>query len=212
MSVHVLKRSQILENPLFLNFNKTLPLLTLNFSQWTGIAKNYFSEIADNNALCHRQVSRRFSTLVPEEIRLASSFLEQQRAHLYQGTIYSNAQLRYTHKLCTIICGRNVNKPSEGKGLMLQSLSSYRANTYDFWLFGQYGRYNGNIFLFHPLGPFPSEMIYCPWILCFDLLPLQYTDLTHQILNTSARHVWLFKGRTRKLKHLTMLPFNSGMK
>ena len=32
-----------------------------------------------------------------------------------------------------------------------------------------------------PLGPFPSKMMRCPWILCFDLLPLQYTDLTHQI-------------------------------
>ena len=24
-------------------------------------------------------------------------------------------------------------------------------------------------------------MMRCPWILCFDLLPLQYTDLTHEI-------------------------------
>ena len=56
-----------------------------------------------------------------------------------------------------------------------------RANTYEFWLSGQYGKYNSNIFLFHPMGPFPSKMMRCPWILCFDLLPLQYTDLTHDI-------------------------------
>ena len=55
-----------------------------------------------------------------------------------------------------------------------------RANTYDFWLPGHYGKYNSNIFLFHPLGPFPSKMMLCPWILCFDFLPLQYTDLTHE--------------------------------
>ena len=45
---------------------------------------------------------------------------------------------------------------------------------------GQYGKYNSNIFLTHPLDPFPSKMMRCPWILCFDLLPLQYTDLTHE--------------------------------
>ena len=56
-----------------------------------------------------------------------------------------------------------------------------RVNTYDFWLSGQYGKYNSNIFLFHPLGLFPSKMMCCPWILCIDLLPLQYTDLTHEI-------------------------------
>ena len=28
-----------------------------------------------------------------------------------------------------------------------------------------------NIFLFHPLSPFPSKMMRCPWILCLDLLP-----------------------------------------
>ena len=61
-----------------------------------------------------------------------------------------------------------------------------RAKTYDFWLSGQYGKYKSNIFLFHPLGPFPSKMMRCPWILCFDLLPLQYIDLTHEI--------WRFHG------------------
>jgi len=56
-----------------------------------------------------------------------------------------------------------------------------RANTYDFWLSGRYRKYNSIIFLFNPLGSFPSKMMRCPWILCFDLLPLQYTDLAHQI-------------------------------
>ena len=32
-----------------------------------------------------------------------------------------------------------------------------RANTYDFWLSCQYGKYHSNIFLFHPLGPFPQK-------------------------------------------------------
>ena len=39
-----------------------------------------------------------------------------------------------------------------------------RANTYDLWLSGQYGKYNSNIFLFHPLEPFPSKMMRCSWI------------------------------------------------
>ena len=56
-----------------------------------------------------------------------------------------------------------------------------RVNTYDFWISGQYEKYNNNIFLFHPMGPFPSKKMRCPWILCFDLLPLQYTDLTYEI-------------------------------
>ena len=93
-------------------------------------------------------------------------------------------------------CGRNVNKPSaptEVEGKKTTALMWYYsptknkliyqvwANTHDFWLSGQYGKYNSNIFLIHPLGLFPSKMMRCPWILCFDLLPLQYTDLTHQI-------------------------------
>ena len=31
--------------------------------------------------------------------------------------------------------------------------------------------------LIPPLGPFPSKMMRCPWVLCFDLLPPQYTDM-----------------------------------
>ena len=55
------------------------------------------------------------------------------------------------------------------------------ANAYDFRLSGQNEKYNSNIFLFHPLDPFLSKMMRCPWILCFDLLPLEYIDLTHDI-------------------------------
>ena len=47
--------------------------------------------------------------------------------------------------------------------LILQSnrkqVNIFRANTYDFWLSGQYGKYNSNIFIFHSLGPFPSKML-----------------------------------------------------
>ena len=56
-----------------------------------------------------------------------------------------------------------------------------RANTFDFWLSGQYGKYNSNIFFIPPLGPFSLKMMHCPRILCFDLLSLQYTDLTYEI-------------------------------
>ena len=115
-----------------------------------------------------------------------------------QGTIYRNAQLRYTHIMyCTLReefkqtqCPQCPHRSwRERTAALMWYYSStknkliyqVRANTYDFWLSGQYGKYNSNIFLFHPLGPFPSKMMRCPWILCFDLLPLQYTDLTHEI-------------------------------
>ena len=54
-----------------------------------------------------------------------------------------------------------------------------RVNIYNFWLSGQYGNNISNIFLFHRT--FPSKMMRWTWLLCFDLLPLQYTDLTHEI-------------------------------
>ena len=57
-----------------------------------------------------------------------------------------------------------------------------RVNSTWFLAFWSIWKYNSNIFLFNPLGPFPSKTMRCPWILCFDLLPLQYTDLTHEIL------------------------------
>ena len=83
------------------------------------------------------------------------------------GTIYTGTSNSDICKLSTVHCGRNVNKPSaptevEGKGLkpwcditVQQKIYQVWANT--FWLSGQYGNYNINIFLFHPLGPFPSK-------------------------------------------------------
>ena len=112
---------------------------------------------------------------------------------LCQGTIYRNAQLRYTQIVyCTLWeeC-KQTQCPHRSWRERTTALMWYysptknkliylvRANTYEFWLSGQYWKYNSNIFLFHPLGPFPSKMMCCPWILGFDLLPLQYTDLTH---------------------------------
>ena len=111
---------------------------------------------------------------------------------LYTGTPNSDIRI-----LCTVHCGRNVNKPavplhiswSERTTALMWYYSPTKKNklTYiklerilDFWLSGQYGKYNSNIFLF--TGPFPSKMMRCPWILCFDLLPLQYTDLTHEMV------------------------------
>ena len=111
--------------------------------------------------------------------------------------MYRIAQLRYTHIMyCTLWkLGQDVNTRSystevEGKGLKLwcditiysptknKLIYQIRANTYAFWLSDQYGKYISNIFLFHPFSPSPQK---CLWILCFDLLPLQYTNLTHEI-------------------------------
>ena len=108
--------------------------------------------------------------------------------------MYRNAQLRYTQiGYCTLWeeC-KQTQCPHRSWRKRTNALMWYysptknnliyqvRANAYDFWIFDQYGKYNSIIFLFHPLGSFPSKMMRCPWILCFDL-PLQYTDLTHQI-------------------------------
>ena len=70
------------------------------------------------------------------------------------------------------------------------------------------------IFLSHPSGPFPSKMMRCPWILCFDLLPMQYTNLTHEIrrflvyiflglnlrLLKDQRFVYMIRIRYRRVK------------
>ena len=110
-----------------------------------------------------------------------------------QGTIYRNTQLIQTHIMyCTPWEEyKQTQRPHRSWRERTTALMWYysptknkliyqvRANTYDFWLSGQYGKYNSNIFLFHPLDPFLSKMMRCPWTLCFDLLPLQYTDLTH---------------------------------
>ena len=107
---------------------------------------------------------------------------------LDQGTIYRNAQLRYTHIMyCTLWeeCKQTQclhrSWRERTKALMWNyspKKTSYFIKriyiTFGFWLIGKI-QYIA-IFLFHPLGPFPSKIMRCPLILCFDLIPLQYTD------------------------------------
>ena len=148
----------------------------------------------------------------------------------YQETIYRNAQLRYTQILyCTLweeckqtqCPHRNWRERttalvwyySPTKNKLIYQVG---ANTYDFWLSGQYGKYNSscNIFFFRHLGPFPSKMMRCHWILCFDLLPLQYSDLTHEIwrflvyIFLERGKVWLYIFTVRAVKILIKYPEN----
>jgi len=93
---------------------------------------------------------------------------------LYTGTPNSDIRI-----LCTVLCGRNVNKPSaptgvEGKGLKL--IYQVRANTYGF---GKYGKYSSNIFFIPPLGPFSLKDD--KFFVLISSHVLQYTDLTHAI-------------------------------
>ena len=114
-------------------------------------------------------------------------------SNFYQGTIYRNAQLRYTH---IMYCERNVNKPSaptevEGEGLQLrcditvqQKTSKYIKLERIHMIFGFLVNMENSIAIysyFTPWALFPQKIMRCPWILCFDLLSLQYTDLTHEI-------------------------------
>ena len=105
---------------------------------------------------------------------------------LYTGTPNSDIRI-----LCTVHCGRNVNKPSapaedEGKGLKLwcdiksnkNKLHQVRANTMIFGFLVNMENKIAIYFLPPLFGLFPPKMMRCPWILSFDLLPLQYTDLT----------------------------------
>ena len=121
--------------------------------------------------------------------------METEKLRKKQGNKYRNTQLRYSKIVhftlweeCKQTQCRHKSWRERTKALMWfysptknKLIYQFRANIYDFWLSGQYGKYNRNIFLFHPLGPFPSKRMRCPWILYFDLLPLQYTDFTHQI-------------------------------
>ena len=50
------------------------------------------------------------------------------------------------------------------------------------------------------MGPFPLKIMGCPLILCFDLLPLQYTDLTHQIWRFLL-YIFLGLHSTQKLQY-----------
>ena len=132
----------------------------------------FYIEIFWKNATIWQNVShhtqivilRQWTTLMhrgPLKIHWSS------HSNFYQGTIYRNAQLRYTHIMyCTLWeeC-KQTHCPHRSwrertKALMwyyspTKNKLIYQANTYDFWLSGQYGKYNSNIFLFLPLGPFP---------------------------------------------------------
>ena len=103
--------------------------------------------------------------------------------------LLGNAQLRYTqYAYYVLCCGRNVNKPSaltevEEKGLKLwfditvqqktKLIYQVTANTWflAFWSIWkiQY------IFLFHPLGPFLSKIMRCPWILVLMMISSHYS-------------------------------------
>ena len=121
--------------------------------------------------------------------------METEKLRKKQGNKYRNTQLRYSKIVhftlweeCKQTQCRHKSWRERTKALMWfysptknKLIYQFRANIYDFWLSGQYGKYNRNIFLFHPLGLFSSKVMRCPWILCFDLLSLQYTDLTHEI-------------------------------
>ena len=118
------------------------------------------------------------------------------RDHHYQGTIYRNAQLRYKQIVyCTLWEERKQTQcphrswKERTKALMwfyspTKNKLTYqvRANTYDFWLNGQYGKYNSNIFLFHPgLGPFSLKIDALPLNSLFWSPPTAVHILTHQI-------------------------------
>ena len=92
--------------------------------------------------------------------------------------MYRNAQLRYTQIVyCTLWeeckqtqCPHCSHRSwrERTKALMWyysptknKLIYQVRANINDFWLSGQYGKYKSNIFLFHPLGSFPSKMMRC---------------------------------------------------
>ena len=95
--------------------------------------------------------------------------METEKLRKKQGNKYRNTQLRYSkivHFTLWEEC-KQTQCPHKSwrertKALMWfysptknKLIYQFRANIYDFWLSGQYGKYNRNIFLFHPLGPFP---------------------------------------------------------
>ena len=109
------------------------------------------------------------------------SNIKTQLTLVAQGTVNGNAQqLRFTHIMyCTLWeeCKQTHRSWRERTKALIWYYSPTKKQVN---ISGQYGKYNSNVFLLHPLDPFPSKMMRCPWILCFDLLPLQYTDLTHE--------------------------------
>jgi len=84
---------------------------------------------------------------------------------LYTGT--PNSDLRI---LCTVHCKRNVNNlvlPQKLKGKDCSSDVILQSNKKQLlerilWLFGQYEKYNSNIFFFHPWALFPQKLCVAP--------------------------------------------------
>ena len=90
-------------------------------------------------------------------------YKKKMRKEVHTGTPNSDASI-----LCIVQCERNMcpHKSWRERSTALmwyyspkknKLIYQVRANTNDFWLSGQYGKYNSNIFLL--LGPFPSKMM-----------------------------------------------------
>ena len=121
-------------------------------------------------------------------------FLDQ-----FQGTIYRNAQLRHTHIIyCTLWeeC-KQTQCPHRSWRERTTALMWYycptknklihqvKANTYDFWLSGQYGKYNSNIFLFQPLAHFPQK-----WCVAHEFFDLISSHCSTQIWRIRYGDSW----------------------
>ena len=103
------------------------------------------------------------------------SFIRQRCQDYHsQGTIYRNAQLRYTQ---IVYCSlweecKKTQCPHTSWRERTKALIWYYNPTKNKLIYiklerihmisGQYGNYNSNIFLFHPLGPFPSKWCVAP--------------------------------------------------
>ena len=95
------------------------------------------------------------------------------RVSITRNYMYRNAQLRYTHIMyCTLWeeC-KQTQCPHRSWRERIRALMIYysptknkliyqvRANKYYFWLSGQYGKYNSNIFLFPLVCPLSSKIM-----------------------------------------------------
>ena len=108
-------------------------------------------------------------------VKLKYAFEKVRSKELYTGM--PNSEI---HILCTVHCERNVNK--------LSAHRSWRERT------------KALMWYYSPLAPLPSKMMRCPWILCFDLLPLQYTVLMHEIWRFLVYISW-FECSGSKINH-----------
>ena len=62
----------------------------------------------------------------------------------------------------------------------------FRANTYDLWLSSQYGKYNSNIFLFHPLGSTQISWLDL-WIIIFHEENENFSDKIENIQKAESK-------------------------